>query len=144
VIVAVAPVGVVKVFVDQVVGVIRMWHRGMPTAWTVPVRRVVARAVVVRGAALRPRLVHLQPTFVDVILMLVVQMTIMDEVDVISVMDGKVPAPRTMPMIVLRVFAVLHGASPFHGWDLWRVLSTPWVKGKRACPGRTHPMRQLR
>ena len=98
-IVAVAPVRVVQVAADQIVGVVAMRDAGVTAARAVHMGPFV-RPARVRGRARRgvgPG--HLDHVLVDVIVVKVVEMAIVQVIDVSLVTDRRVPAPRAVDVV---------------------------------------------
>ena len=96
-------VRMMQVAVDQIIDVIAVRHRLVPTARAVHVTRLVARALVIGRAAVRIALRHLDHVLVDVIPMRVMQVTVVDVVDMITVAHGRVAAVGAVLMRVMLV-----------------------------------------
>lgn len=107
VVIAVSRVRVMQMPADEVVDVVPMWDRLMPAVRTVGVRCVVLAAVVLGGAAVRVSGIYLQGVLIHVILVRMVQMAVVQIVDVISVLDRRMPAARAVSVIVSSVRGVL-------------------------------------
>jgi hypothetical protein len=108
VIVAMIPVGVVQVAVDQIVDMIAVWHRLVPASRTVRVCAVMAAALVTGRAPVRIGRRHLDRVLIHVILVHVVQMAVVEVVDVIAMANGSMPAPRA---VLVRVVGVLRAGA---------------------------------
>lgn len=108
-IVAVAVVRVVQVTVDEVVDVIAVWHRLVTTICTMHVIGGVRAAGVGRSARGGVGGVDRDGALIDVAVVLVMQMSVMQIVDMIAVLDGGVTAGRTVDVIVLGMGVVAHG-----------------------------------
>lgn len=101
-VVAVIPVRVMEVTVDEVVDVIPVWDRLV--AATRPVDVVArVRAAGVGRAARRVRGVDLERVFFDGAARGVVQVTVMNVVDVVAVLDGGVAAAGAVNVIMVVV-----------------------------------------
>jgi hypothetical protein len=116
VVVAVAPVGVMEVTVDEVVDVVAVGDRGVAAALAVDVVGAVARAVVVGGAGRGVLCVGLDAALVDVALVAVVEVAAVDVVDVADVADRHVAAARPVDVVVVEVGVVGHGRAPGPLW----------------------------
>jgi hypothetical protein len=110
-VVAVAIVDVVKVALDQVIGVIAMRHARMSAAGAVDVVGGVAGAAMVRRALGRVGRVDRDRVFVDVIAVDVVEVPIVKVVDVAGVLDRGMAAVGTVNMVVALMDRVRHGMS---------------------------------
>ena len=103
-------VGVVKVPLDEIVGVIAVRHLLMAAVGSVLVG-VGVRATMVLGRAVGGVLaIDLDGVFVDVIGMGVMQMTVVQVVDMTVVLNRGVPAIRAVSMIVRGVGGMLRSA----------------------------------
>jgi hypothetical protein len=91
-IIAVIPVGMMQVSVDQIVDVIAVRHRLVPASRTVHVPAVVPAAPVLRRAPVRIGGRYLDRVLVHVILVHMVEMAVVEIVDVIAVADSGMPA----------------------------------------------------
>jgi hypothetical protein len=114
VIVAVAAVGVMKVAIDDVVGVIAVGDRVVAAAGAVLVGGVVLAAVVRRRARGRIRAADGEGVLVDVIAVDVMKMAVVKEVLVAIVLDRLVAAARAVGMgvLVVRLVFGAHGLGP--------------------------------
>ncbi|MGU7772067.1 hypothetical protein ACV229_18085 [Burkholderia sp. MR1-5-21] len=97
--------------VDQIIDVIAMRHSFVPATRPVDMAGFMAGAA--RRALVRVPCADLDPVFVDVIPVRMVQMTIMQIVDVIAMHDGGVAAARAMLMIVLRMMGFVARAHAY-------------------------------
>ena len=112
VVVTVVAVGVVKVPVDEVVDVVAVGDRLVSAALAVDVIAVMPFAVVVGRAAVGVPRVDVQGVLVDVVLVRMMQVSAVDVVDVVAVLDRGVPAAGLVPVLVVLVGDVLgHGTS---------------------------------
>lgn len=94
----------VQVTIDEIVDVIAMRHRFMPTAWTMYVIRRMAAASVSRSASVGILGSHFQRMFFDNPgSRLMVQVPIVQIVDVVSMNDWCVPTRLAVDMIVFVV-----------------------------------------
>jgi hypothetical protein len=109
VLVAVIAVRVVEMAADEVVDVITVGHALVTAAFAMCVVGCVVAAVMARRAGLGSRGVHLEHVLVDVIAVRMMQMTLVQVVDVVAVLDGRVPTSGAVLVRVLRVdFVVVH------------------------------------
>ncbi|MDQ0032912.1 indole-3-glycerol phosphate synthase [Variovorax boronicumulans] len=99
-IIAMVPVWMMKVAVNQVVDVIAMRHGFMAAVGTVNMSRLMTRAAMVRRALIGIRGRDLKGVLVNVAIVHVVQMAVMQIVDMVAVRDGGVAARRSMLMSV--------------------------------------------
>jgi hypothetical protein len=95
-IVAMVAVGVMKMPFDQVVDVIPMRHGFMPASRSMHMALVVRAAAVVGCAPVGVGLRYFNLMFIDVIAMHVVQMSVMQVINVVSVPDGRVTTIGSM------------------------------------------------
>lgn len=110
-IVAVAFVRVMQVAADQVIDMVAMRHRLVPAGWAVPMIGRMGVAIMLM-AALGIPLVHGYPMFIDVVLMRMMQVSVVQVVDVITVTHRHVAAVWAVMVrvvAVVRLFAVVHG-----------------------------------
>lgn len=107
-IVAVSVVGVVEMTRDQIVDVIAVGNGFMATACAVLVACAVAGAAVRGRACARIRSADLEHTLIHVPLVCVVKVSVVQVVDVIAVLDGRVAAGRCVDVIMFRVCTVRH------------------------------------
>ena len=107
VIVAVIAVRVVQVAVDEVVDMVTMRNRLVAAAGAMRVRRVMAGAVVGRGALVGVLVRHLDHVFVHVITVGVVQVAVMQIVHMVAVVHAGVLALRAMGMRMGLVMVVI-------------------------------------
>jgi hypothetical protein len=91
-IIAVIPVGMMQVSVDQIVDVIAVRHRLVPASRTVHVPAVVSAAAVLGRAPVRIGGRYLDRVLVHVIGVHMVQMAVVEIVDVIAVANSGMPA----------------------------------------------------
>ncbi|MFT4036025.1 MAG: hypothetical protein QM679_10680 [Patulibacter sp.] len=111
-IVAMIAVRMMQVPVDEIVGVISVWHSVVAAARAVLVGDLVAAARMFRRADIRVLGVDGNDMLVDVVAMRVVQVSVVQVVDVAVVQHRRMPAPRTMLVIVVLVDGVAaHGVS---------------------------------
>jgi len=107
--IAVTVVRMVKVTVDEIVDVIAMRNGGMTAAGTMAMSFVMGAAGVTIRARLRVRLTHCDGVFVDVAVMVVVQMPVVEIVDVIVVADREVSTVVSVNVTVILVRTVWNG-----------------------------------
>src|SRR5690606_17335940 len=99
--------------IDQVVDVVPVGHRLVAATRTVNVSGVVSAAGVVRGAARGVSVGDLQAMLVAVIAVGKVEVSVVQVVDVVSVLDRRVAAAGSVDVIgvvVGRVIVVAHGS----------------------------------
>ncbi len=118
-VVAVIAVRMVQVAVDEIVDVIPMRHRFMAAPRAVNVARVVAAAA--RRALVRIPGAHFEPVLVDMIAVRMMQMTVMQIINVIVVLDCSMSTVRAMLMVVVSVMWFVAGAH----------VDAPWLKRSR-------------
>jgi hypothetical protein len=108
VVVAVMTVGVMKMPLNEVVDVVSVRNGFVPAARSVPVLHGVAAALMARGAVARIRGPDLDDAFVEVIVVLPVQMPIVQVVYVPVVFHRRVTAFLAVFVIMMLVRRVLH------------------------------------
>ena len=97
-------VRMVQVTVHKIVDVVAVRNRLMPTIRSVNMCRIMPLADMATSAFCWVRFVYVQSVLLhDALLSLMVQMTIMQEIDMISVLDGGMPAigPVYMRVVVV-------------------------------------------
>ena len=122
-VVAVLAVRVVQVTVDQVIEVVAVRHGLVPAVGPVDVGGLVPLASVARRAVSGIGSVHLEAVLVRVIAVGVMEVAPVEVVDVISVLDGNVPAVGTVDVVVVGMLFAAHfqvSSSP-------ACSSTPWT-----------------
>jgi hypothetical protein len=119
VVVAVIAVRMVQVAVDEIVDVIPMRHRFMAAPRSVNVARIVAAAA--RRALVRIFGAHFEPVLVYMIGVRMMQMTIMQIINVIVVLDCSMSTVGAMLMVVVSVMWFVAGAHE----------EAPWLKRSR-------------
>ena len=107
VVVAVLGVRVMQVIADDVVDVVAVGNPLVAAAGAVPVRSVVAAALVICGAAGRVGVADVEDVLVDVVTMWVVQVPVVHVVDVTVVLYRRMAAVGTVLVGVVRVDRVL-------------------------------------
>jgi hypothetical protein len=108
--IAVPVVLMVKVTVDEIVDVIAMRNGGMTAIGPVVMRGVVGAGVPVCARG-RVRRIHLDGMFVDVAVMVVVQMSVVEIVDVIVMPNPQVSTAGAVSVRVIGVGAMRSGHS---------------------------------
>jgi hypothetical protein len=104
VVVAVVAMGMVQVPVDQVIDMITVGYRFVPTVGAVNMTRVVATAGVCRGALGRVRSGHLELMLFHLAIVTdMVQVPVMQVVDVVAMQDTGMLTVRSMLMVVMGV-----------------------------------------
>lgn len=119
VVVAVALVRMMEMAVDEIVEVISVGNRLVAAARAMRVPRLVAPAIVIRGASLRVGTVDLDCVLVDVVAMGMVKVTLVQVVDVAGMGHGRVPAVLAVNVIVpFMYFVSFHKRTPsWAGYD---------------------------
>jgi hypothetical protein len=115
VVVAVVPVRVVQVAVDEIVDVIAMRHGLMPATGAVLMPRFVSLATMLGRAAIRVLRRHLDGVLIDVVAVHMVQVPIVQIVDMIAMTYRRVAAVGAVLMRVIGVMWFLarrHGGLP--------------------------------
>lgn len=110
-VIAMAIVGVMKSSVNEVIDVIAMGHGFVSAA-----RAVGVSAPGIGRTARGVGVADLNDVFVDMVLVRVVQMTIMEVVDMVTMAHGRVSAVRTMLMGVIGMMPLVahgHGSTPY-------------------------------
>jgi hypothetical protein len=110
VIVAMIPMRMMQVAVDQIIDMIAMRHRLVTAIRTVLVIARMAAAIMIRRALVGIAGAHVDGVFVEVILMRVMKVAIMEIVHVIAVLYRGVAAARTM-LVGMVVMDVMLGHS---------------------------------
>lgn len=100
--VAVVPVGMVEDPADEEVGVVPVRDRFVDAAGGVPA------AAFHGGAAAGTAPAHLEPVLVRVPLVRRVEVSVVQVVGVVPMADLAVPAPRAVPVLVVRMLAAGH------------------------------------
>jgi hypothetical protein len=108
VVVAVIAVRMVQVAVDEIVDVIPVRHCFMAASWSVNVARVVAATA--RRALVRIFGAHFELMLVYMIAVRMMQMTVMQIINVIVVLDRSMSTVRAMLMVVMSVMWFVAGA----------------------------------
>ena len=89
---------VVQVPIDEVVDMVPMWDRFMPTARTMNVALLMASAAVIRRAGGGVLFCHLELVFIHMVSMHVVEMAVMEIVHMVPMLDGGVAAAWAVHM----------------------------------------------
>ncbi|MDB5785387.1 MAG: hypothetical protein JWQ50_5302 [Caballeronia mineralivorans] len=118
-VVAVIAVRMVQVAVDEIVDVIPVRHRFMAAPWSVNVARLVTAAA--RRAFVRIFGAHFELMLVYMIAVRMMQMTVMQIINVIVVLDRSMSTVRAMLVVVLSVMWFVAGAH----------VDAPWLKRSR-------------
>ena len=108
VVVAVVPVGVMEVTVDEVVDVVAVGHGLVAAAGAVDVAVLVTGAAVCGGAGGRVAFAHLDHVLVHVVAMGVVEVAVVEVVHVVTVLDGDVAAVGAVDVVVVLVLVAVH------------------------------------
>jgi hypothetical protein len=128
VVVAVIAVRMVQVAVDEIVDVIPMRHRFMAAPRSVNVARLVAATA--RRALVRIFGAHFELVLVYVIGVRMMQMTVMQIINVIVVLDRSMSTVRAMLVVVLSVMWFVAGAHVDAPW-LMRSRQLGWPTAQR-------------
>ena len=118
-VVAVGPVGMMEVSVDEVVDVVAVRDRFVATAGAVDVSGIVRSAGVLRGAISRVGCRQSNAVLVDVAVMEMVQVTIVQVVDVVVVAHGGMAAARFVLMGMLGMNGTGGHGELLLGWVGW-------------------------
>ncbi len=90
---------VVQAFVDQIINMIPVWNRLMAAVWTMSMRRTVSGSAMVWVAPVRIGRANFDHVFISVPDALnVLQAAAVEIIDVVLVLNGYVPAARTVHM----------------------------------------------
>jgi hypothetical protein len=108
-VVAVIAVRMVQVAVDEIVDVVPMRHCVVTARRAVDVARLVAAAA--RRTLVRIFGAHFEPVLVYMIAVHMMQMTVVQIVDVIVVLDCRMPTVRTVLMVVVGVMRFVAGGA---------------------------------
>ena len=114
-VVAVIPVRVVQVTVDEIVDVIAVRNGFVAATGAVYVRSIMSAASVIRCAVGRVLTTDFDLVLVDVVAVHVVQVTVMQVVHVAVVLHRGMTAVGTMGVVVVRVFFTAHLILHFTG-----------------------------
>ena len=115
VVVTMIAVWVMQVAVDQIVDMIAVRYRLVSASGPVNVIRGMGATIMVRRTSIRIFRADLDPMFVYVVTMWMMQMPIMQIVDVVAVPDSGMAAVRAMLMVVMgmvRFVACAHRETP--------------------------------
>jgi hypothetical protein len=115
-VVAVRAVRMVEMAVHQIVDMVAVGHRLMAAARSVPVLTVMAAAIMIGRAPFGVPPADIDRVFVDMPLMGMMEVSVVQVVDMIAVLDGDMPAIRRvgMGMILMDPMVVVgHDCSPF-------------------------------
>ena len=119
-VVAVTPVRMVQLTLDEVVDVITVRHRFVTTVGSVLVPDVVRRSPLTGRAAVGVLVIDRDSVLIDVILVGMVQMSVVEKVGMPIVADGDMTAVRSVLVIVAGVDGVI---APRHPGSFARVTS---------------------
>jgi hypothetical protein len=100
VVVAVVAVRVMEVVLHHIIDVIPMRNLRMSALWTVNMVAPVRATPMLGGAPGRVRRAHRERMLVDMVIMEMVQMPIVQIIDVVTMLNGHVPAARGVPVAV--------------------------------------------
>jgi hypothetical protein len=120
VVVAVIAVRMVQVAIDEIIDVVPMRHGFVTARRAVNVARLMAATVVIRSALVGIFRIDRERMLVDVIAVHVMQMAVVQIVDMIVVLDRRMPTVRAVLMVVIGVmrFAAggAHAVLLIHRW----------------------------
>ena len=108
VVVAVVPVHVVQVTVDEVVHVVAVGHRLVAAARTVDMVGLVAAALVVGRTGAGVGIGHFHSMLIHMVPVGMMEMTVVEVVDVPVVQDGRVAAVGAVLVFVILVLFAVH------------------------------------
>jgi hypothetical protein len=95
---------------NQVVGMIAVWNRLVPTIWTMAMPGfMLFPKLLTFGAAVWIGVAHLNDMLIEMVAMKVMEMTIVEIVDMPLMIDGGMAAVRAMLMGMVDVNVVLAG-----------------------------------
>ncbi|WP_199272356.1 hypothetical protein [Paraburkholderia acidisoli] len=100
-VVAVVAVRMVQMPVDEIIDVIAMRHGFVPAARSVHMPGLMAARAVSTGIGVL--VANLDLVLIDVVAMRVMQMTVMQIVDVITMLDGRMAASRAVLVVMMGV-----------------------------------------
>lgn len=108
-IVAVVAVRVMQVAIDEVVDVVAVRNGFVATVWAVDVVAGVGLALVIGGAVRGVGWAHFEGVLIHMVIVHMMQVPVVEIVNVVGVLDGRVSAAFAMNMVVRSVFfAVAH------------------------------------
>jgi hypothetical protein len=93
-------VRMMQVILHHVIDVISVWNPRVPTVWTVDVVAAVRATLMLRGTPRGVRRADRDHMLVDVVAVEMVQVSVVQIVDVVTVLDGHVAAARAMLVAV--------------------------------------------
>ena len=108
VVVAVVPVRVMEMTVDEIVDVVAVGHRLVSAAGAVDMALLVTGASVLGGAGGRIPLAHLDHVLVHVVAVGVVEVAVVEIVHMVTVLDGDVAATGAVDVFVVLVLVAVH------------------------------------
>lgn len=123
-IVAVVPVGMVKVIAHEIVDMVAVWNGFVPAARTMYVIGVMAATLMIWGAPVRIGRSHRDDMLINVIAMQVMKMAIVQIVDV-AIMQY--PQMAAVGAVLMGVVGRVRKRAACHGKDLHSIL--PSVSG---------------
>jgi hypothetical protein len=111
VVVAVIAVRMVQVTVDEIIDVVPMRYGFVTARRAVDVARVMAATIVIRCTLVGILRIDRERMLVDMIAVHMMQMTVVQIVDVIVVLDCRMPTVRTVLMVVVGVMRFVAGGA---------------------------------
>lgn len=133
VIVAVIAVWMVQVPIDEIVDVVAVGHRFVSAARAMYMAGIMSRATVVGRAAGRIRVADFQSVLFDLAVGAdVMQVTVVQIVDMVAVLNARVFAVRAVLMVVTSV-QISHHKAPYLGVDSSIACMTPLVTRREMC-----------
>jgi hypothetical protein len=111
VVIAVIAVRMVQVAIDEIIDVVPMRHGFVTARRAVNVARLMAATVVIRSALVGIFRIDRERMLVDVIAVHVMQMAVVQIVDMIVVLDRRMPTVRAVLMVVVGVMRFAAGGA---------------------------------
>ena len=132
-IVAVIAMWMVKMSVDKVVDVIAVRYGFVSASRAMHMIGVVPLAIMPRRATARVGVGNIQSVLFDLTVRAdMMQVTVMEEVNVVAVLNAGVFAVRSMFVVVIGV-QISHGKTPYLGVDSSIACMTPLVTSRETC-----------
>ncbi len=138
-VVAVVAVRMMQVILNHVIDVISMRNLRMPAVWTVGVVAAVRATLMLWSTPRRVRRTDRDYMLVDVVVVEMVQMSIVQIIDVVPVLDGHMAATRAMAVAV----SFVHLAGRLSHRASFNATG-PWTSIPPATLGGNHTARRVR
>ncbi len=100
-------VWMVKMAVDQIVGMVAMGHGFVPASGSMNMSGLVSATVVVRSASVGILCADFQSMLVDMTCMRMMQVAVMQKIDVPVVSDCRMTAVHAMPMMMMMMMMAM-------------------------------------